>query len=53
VFFGGIFVFFGGKNGGVIFVFFGFFFVFFGEFLFFLGEKKVGEFLYLVDSFLI
>jgi hypothetical protein len=46
---GGIFVFFGGKNGGAIFeffvfffVFFRFFFVFFGGIFVFFGEKKSG-----------
>jgi hypothetical protein len=41
-FFGGIFVFFGWKNGGAIFVFFGFFFcIFWVDFCFF-GGKKIG-----------
>jgi hypothetical protein len=40
-----LFVFFGGKNGGAIFVFFGLFFVFFGGiFVFFWGKKKWGNF---------
>jgi hypothetical protein len=44
VFFGGIFVFFGGKNDGAVFVFFGGIFIFF-------GEKKVGAILYFLGYF--
>jgi hypothetical protein len=42
-----LFVFFGGKNGGAIFVIFGFFFVFFGGiFVFFWGKKSGGIFVF-------